>query len=112
MDCKNIIGKMVSVTVDRPMNTVHPKHKNIIYPINYGYVDGIMGGDGEEQDVYLLGLDQPVDSCEAVIIAVIHRLDDNEDKWVATPNGERLAKEEIMEAVAFQEQYFKSEIYM
>ena len=46
---KSYIGKTVTVTVDRPIGTHHPKHPEIVYPINYGYVEGLLGGDGEEQ---------------------------------------------------------------
>ena len=43
---KSYIGKTVTVTVDRPIGTHHPKHPEIVYPINYGYVEGLLGGDG------------------------------------------------------------------
>ena len=56
-----MLGKIVKVTVDRPMGTYHPKHKDIYYPINYGYIEGIMAPDGEEQDAYILGVNQPVE---------------------------------------------------
>ena len=55
-----MLGKIVKVTVDRPMGTYHPKHKDIYYPINYGYIEGIMAPDGEEQDAYILGVNEPV----------------------------------------------------
>lgn len=32
-----MIGKIVTVTVDRPLGSCHPEHKDIYYPINYGY---------------------------------------------------------------------------
>ena len=80
---EGIIGKTVDIIVDRPLGSRHPKHKELLYPVNYGYVAGVMGGDGEEQDVYLLGVDAPVSRFRAEVIAVIHRLDDVEDKWVA-----------------------------
>lgn len=44
------IGRTVTVTVDRPLGSYHPEHKDMYYPINYGYVEGIMAPDGEEQD--------------------------------------------------------------
>lgn len=56
-----VIGKVVTVTVDRPLGSYHPKHKDIYYPINYGYIEGIMALDGEEQDAYILGVDIPVE---------------------------------------------------
>ncbi len=80
-----MLGKIVKVTVDRPMGTYHPKHKDIYYPINYGYIEGIMASDGEEQDAYILGVNQPVEEFTGKVIAIIHRLNDVEDKWVVAP---------------------------
>ncbi|MBE6584501.1 MAG: inorganic pyrophosphatase [Ruminococcaceae bacterium] len=105
-----MIGKMVTVIVDRPMGSHHPKHKDIKYPVNYGYVEGILGGDGEWQDVYILGVDHPIESFTGKVIAHIHRLNDNEDKWVVAPDGATFSVEEIRSSVIFQEQYFKIEI--
>ena len=106
----NIIGDIVKVTVDRPMVSYHPKHKDIYYPINYGYIEGIMAPDGEEQDAYILGVDKPVAEFEGKIIAIIHRYDDVEEKWVVAPEGQTFTIDEIKAQVAFQEQYFDSEI--
>ncbi len=46
-------GQMVHVMIDRPMNSCHPEHKDLFYPVNYGYIKGIIARDGEEQDVYV-----------------------------------------------------------
>ena len=51
-----MIGKTVTVTVDRPLGSRHPKHPDILYTVNYGYIEGIMAPDGEEQDAYILGI--------------------------------------------------------
>ena len=107
-----MLGKKVTVTVDRPLGTYHPRHKDIYYPINYGYIKGILAPDGEEQDAYILGVDEPVEQFTGVIIAIIHRLDDVEEKWIVAPVGMSFTKEEIWEQVKFQEQYFNSEIRM
>ena len=72
----NIIGTIVSGVVDRPLGSHHPKHPHIIYPINYGYVEGVLGGDGEEQDAYILGIDKPIDRFIGKVIAIYHRLND------------------------------------
>lgn len=105
-----IIGTIVKVTVDRPLGCYHPEHKDMYYPINYGYVEGIIAADGEEQDAYILGVDVPVKEFVGEIIAVIHRRNDVEEKWVVAPEGMTFSEEEIMEQVRFQEQYFESEI--
>lgn len=107
-----MIGKIVTVTVDRPLGSYHPEYKNMYYPINYGYVDGIIAPDGEEQDAYILGLDKPIDKFTGKIIAIIHRFNDIEEKWVVCPENIIFSKEEIIEKVKFQEQYYKSEVIM
>lgn len=107
-----MIGDMVTVTVDRPLGSYHPKHKDLYYPINYGYIKGVMAPDGEEQDAYILGVSEPLESFTGRIIAIIHRHDDVEEKWVVAPENMIFSKEEIMEQVKFQEQYFDSEVMM
>ena len=107
-----MLGKNVTVIIDRPMGTYHPKHRDIFYPVNYGYISGVMAGDGEEQDAYVLGVNEPLQEFTGVVIAIIHRFDDVEDKWVVAPEGVTFTKEEIWEQVKFQEQYFKAEIRM
>ena len=105
-----MIGNIVKVTIDRPLGSYHPKHKDIYYPINYGYVEGVIAPDGEEQDAYILGVDEPVEEFVGKIIAIIHRFDDIEEKWVVAPENVSFTKEEIMQQVEFQEKYFKLEI--
>ena len=107
-----MLGKIVKVVVDRPLGSVHPNHKDIVYTVNYGYVPKIMAGDGEEQDAYILGVDVPLSEFTGKVVAVIHRKNDIEDKWVVAPENLVLSKEEILEAVHFQEQYFDIEIEM
>ena len=107
-----MIGNMVKVIVDRPMGSYHPNHKDIFYPINYGYIEGIIAPEGEEQDAYILGIDKSVKEFVGKIIAIIHREDDVEEKWVVVPENITFTKDEIMEQVYFQEKYFKSEVRM
>lgn len=107
-----IIGKEIEVIIDRPLGSIHPNHPDMIYPVNYGYVEGIIANDKEEQDVYVLGLDIPVEKAKGKIIAIIKREDDIEDKWVVSVDGKNYSKEEIEKQVYFCEQYFKSYILM
>lgn len=79
-----MIGNIVKVIVDRPMGSYHPNHKDIFYSINYGYIEGIIAPDGEEQDAYILGIDRPVKEFVGKIIAIIHREDDVEEPTVWT----------------------------
>lgn len=107
-----MIGDIVTVTIDRPLGSYHPEYKDLYYPINYGYIEGIIAPDGEEQDAYILGVNEPIEKFTGKIIANIHRLDDVEEKWIVCPENCLFTKDEIMEQVRFQEQYYKSEIVM
>lgn len=107
-----MLGQIVTVTVDRPLGTYHPNHKDIYYSVNYGYIEGIMAPDGEEQDAYILGVNEPVEQFTGKVIAIIHRFNDVEEKWIVAPEDKSFSKEEIWEQVKFQEQYFESEIRM
>ncbi len=106
-----MIGKEVTVVVDRPNGSVHPVYPDIVYPINYGYIPGIIAPDGEYQDAYILGANEPISEFTGIVIAIVHRLNDIEDKWVVAPPGHHYTKAEIEERIRFMEQYFISEIY-
>ena len=102
-----MLGAIVKVIVDRPLGSHHPDYDDIIYRVNYGYVEGIIAPDGEEQDAYILGIDKPISEYLGRVIAVVHRLNDIEDKWVVAPEDVHYTKEEIIEQIEFQEQFFK-----
>lgn len=106
---RELLGKSVEVTMDRPLGSKHPKH-GFVYEVNYGYIGGITAPDGEELDAYFLGVDTALEKTQGVCIAIIHRLDNDDDKLVVVPEGVDFSDEEIMKAVNFQEQYFKSVI--
>lgn len=97
----------VTVKIDRPHGSYHPKHKDLYYPINYGYVEGVIAGDGEEQDAYILGINEPLETFTGNIIAVIHRINDNENKWVVAKENTNFTVQEIEKQVQFQEKYFE-----
>ncbi len=47
-DYPKIIGCKVYEIIDRPIGNCHPHDKEMIYPINYGYVKNVFAEDGEE----------------------------------------------------------------
>ncbi len=100
----------LNVKIDRPLGTYHPEHKDLYYPVNYGYIPELFANDGEEQDAYVLGVNEKVDTFTGELIAIIHRIDDVEDKWVVAPSGVKFSESEIEEQVNFQEQYFEHKI--
>lgn len=103
------IGKNVSVRIDRPLNSKHPKH-GFVYEANYGYVPNTVSGDGEELDAYVLGVNETVQEFTGKCIAVIHRTNDDDDKLIIVPEDKNPTDEEIRQFTNFQEQFFESEI--
>ena len=106
---KQFLGKEIEVFFDRPRGSKHPKY-GFTYEVNYGYIEGIMAPDGEELDAYYLGVSEPLQKARGVVIAIIHRFDDDDDKLVVVPESFSMSNDEIEKAVNFQEQWFKHEI--
>ena len=105
------LGKQIHIEIDRPVGYVHKKETySLVYPINYGYIPGVKGGDGEDLDVYLLGANEPLKEADCRVIGIAHRQNDVEDKLIAAPEGMSFTKEEIEKAVLFQEQWYDTYI--
>ena len=110
---RSFLGKTVHIKIDRPVGFIHQKNDwSITYPLNYGFIPDVFSADGEELDVYLLGITAPVTEYTAEIIGIVHRKNDCEDKLLAAPQGMDFTKEEAMQVVHFQEQFFETEIEM
>jgi inorganic pyrophosphatase len=45
--------KSSEIVIDRPKGTAHPKYPDLIFPLDYGYLKGTTGGDGDGIDVWL-----------------------------------------------------------
>lgn len=105
-----IIGERFKVIVDTPIGSTHPDFPDIVYEVNSGYVEGVLAADGEEQHAYILGIDEPIEEFEGTLIAIIHRINDVENKWVIA--NKNLTKDEIYNKVSFMEKYFKIEVLM
>ena len=97
------------VSIDRPLGCRHPKW-GFVYPVNYGCLPGVIAPDGEELDAYVLGVDKPLRAFTGWCIAIVHRLDDDDDKLVIVPQGVDLSDAEILAQTRFQEQFFETVI--
>lgn len=106
---KQYLGKIVSAKIDRPIGTLHPTH-GFVYMVNYGFIPNTQAPDGEEVDVYVLGVFEPVDKFTGKCIAVIHRTNNNDDKVIIAPEGVDYDAKQIMALTEFQERFFKSKV--
>ena len=111
MNNQNFLNKTVTVKIDRPLGSIHskkyPKH---IYPINYGYIPNTISGDGKELDAYILGVYEPVESFTGKCIAIIHRVNEDDDKLIVVPENRYFSDRDIRVLTDFQERFYKSEI--
>lgn len=103
---KEYLGKIVDVTVDRQLGTKHPKWE-FTYDVNYGYLEGIKAPDGEDLDAYVLGVDVPIENFNGKVVAIVHRLKDDDDKLVVIPQEQSVTDEEIEKSTNFQEKFFE-----
>ena len=104
------LGKDVHVIMDRPLGSNHPKH-GFRYEVNYGFIPNTKAPDGDEVDAYVLGVDKPLEKFSGKCIAVIHRLNDDDDKLALTSKEfENISNEDINRLTNFQEKYFQIEI--
>ena len=108
---KQYLNQIVDVEIDRSMGTKHPKH-GFIYPVNYGFIPGTISGDGEELDVYVLGVFEPLKEFKGRCIGIIHRTNDNDDKLIVVPDGTHYTALQIQALTEFQERWFESDIIM
>jgi inorganic pyrophosphatase len=105
--CKKYLGKDVELIIDQPYNSYY---KGICYEANYGYVPNTVAPDGEGLDGYFLGPKEPFDKVSGTCIAIIHRLEDDDDKLIVVPQGSSMTDNEIETAVNFREHLFKHTI--
>ncbi len=110
MDNKKYLEKTLEVKIDRPIGSSHPDYPDHIYLVNYGYVPNTISGDGEELDCYVLGEYKPLKEYKGKCIAVIHRVDDDDDKLIIAPESKSFTNSEIKLLTDFQEKFYTSEI--
>lgn len=106
MNHKEYLGKKLNIVIDRELGSKHPEYGSI-YPVNYGYVPDTVSGDGEELDCYLLGVFEPVKTYKGKCIAIVHRVDDDDDKLIIVPKNKEYSDDAINALVEFRERYFE-----
>ena len=41
------------IVIDRPRGGAHPRYPELIYPFDYGYIEGTLAADGDSIDVWI-----------------------------------------------------------
>ncbi|MDR1435667.1 MAG: hypothetical protein LBI39_00435 [Puniceicoccales bacterium] len=65
---ERLIGEC-GITIDRPKGTAHPQFPDLIYPMDYGYINNTQSQDGGGIDVFV------GDAGRAEVVAVICSVD-------------------------------------
>jgi len=73
------------ITVERPERTVHPEYPEVVYPLDYGYVNATWASDGDAVDCFVgsVGADDVNDRRTGLVGAILtvdHRREDREVK--------------------------------
>jgi inorganic pyrophosphatase len=106
---KSFLNKTVDVSVDKPIGCIYSKFKTY-FEVNYGFIPNTKAPDGEELDAYVLKVSKPLEKFTGRVVAIIHRLNDDDDKLIVIPDGENITDKEIEKSISFQEQFFKHKI--
>lgn len=109
MIAKDFLEQKVCAEIDRPLGSRHPQH-GFLWLLNYGYITGTLEPDGEAIDACVLGVYEALTHFEGRCVAVVHRLDDQDDKLILVPDGKHYSDEQILALTEFQERFFKSVI--
>ncbi|MBE3068120.1 MAG: inorganic pyrophosphatase [Chloroflexi bacterium] len=62
------------VIIDRPKGSRHPQFPNIVYPLDYGYLDGTTSGDGGGIDAWA-GASGTRDLSAVILTVDLHKRD-------------------------------------
>jgi inorganic pyrophosphatase len=74
------------VVIDRPAGSPHPKVKSFIYPLDYGFLAGTQGGDGEGVDVWIGSSLVPNVSAVACTVDPVKRNAEVKFLWRCSPD--------------------------
>jgi inorganic pyrophosphatase len=75
-----------AIVIDRPRGSIHPRHPDTIYALDYGYLDGTTSGDGGGIDIWRGSLPQLV--ATGVILTIDLQKKDSEIKLLLACTAE------------------------
>ena len=91
------LGKTVTVTVDKPLNS-----KN---PVNEGFLYGLRDCTGKWQQAFILGENKPVHKFYGKVTAVIHDRNSYKTYWVVSSVNKIYYEPEIKKSISFAERF-------
>lgn len=100
---KENLGRVIDVTIDHPYGSMHPHIPDLFCTCNYGYFDDSI--EQEFQNVYVYGVQEPLDKFHGTVIAVIYHRDEPETRWIAA-SGTLYDKTDVINAIGPMEEDF------
>jgi len=93
-DFWNFLDQLIAscaIEIERPAGSLHPRHPEILYPLNYGFLRGTSASDGAEIDLFRGSAPEPILSALLLTIDLDKR--DSEIKLLlgCTPQEEQIA---------------------
>ena len=77
------------IIVDRPIGSSHPKFAEIVYPLDYGYLEGTISGDKNGIDVWLGSLGNKI--VTGIVVTIDLFKNDSEQKILIGCTDEEMA---------------------
>lgn len=107
---KSLLNKEITVYVDRPIGSRHPEHEELEYKVNYGYIKEVRAADKEYQDAYILGENKPLKKFTGIVIGIVARKTDDEDKLIVCDAQKKYTNAQIRKMIDFQEKYHEYKV--
>lgn len=99
----DLLDEMVKnseIIIDRPKGTAHPKFKEAIYPLDYGYLSGTTACDGEGIDIFVGSMDNK--KIDAILCTVDNLQKDSEIKiMLGCTEEEKMAAHNFLNSTSF-----------
>lgn len=104
---RNMIGKKVTVIVDRAYGSYHPTLQDMICPYNFGYIKQDTNlEDSELQDAYVVGVEEPLDEFTGYVVGIIYHGNEATSRWIVAPAGYVVNHEKLIQLLGQEEQFY------
>ncbi|MDP9842341.1 hypothetical protein [Streptosporangium lutulentum] len=81
----DLLVSTAEIVVDRPAGSAHPKVGSFVYPLDYGFLRGTQGGDGEGIDVWIGSAAAPAVTAVACTVDLVKRNSEVKFLWRCSP---------------------------